>query len=797
MNAITLSLTGIERHSLAIWIRWSGLLIVFVSLLTLWFYAASPVNAQTPPNCASASDVHMYNSSDLRGETRDPPLIVRDHHHQDGFRANLMLSCIPDSLAWEVLDAEGRPVERLDTPDPGDYVRGTTTKIVDEREWDPDGSVGPMAPQPVVHYEIYFANGHKVYDFDDDPSLEAESRYALVVSALVGNEAKTFRIMMGTSEGDGMLDAIRRGLRYESFARPAIGAVLGGGQKMGCSAAGEAGGVPPDNCDDADQLTSVGVKPQVAYVVVESNPSGHKTHCYGFDETIRINVRFDQELMPVSWTQPNPGEFHLHPDNWPDADLALELLFENGGVTTPVEANYAGGFLTHQKSFVFTYRVQDDDVAPNGLRINRLIHKGTGQATGMVHPVRENDRGVWLGHTPDPIVAWFLGVDETTGLPTTGRPAGATVDFPVIPIDNRDCVDGTVEGQLLIEELEMTTFSGLMVGTPAHLTYEREITARGWRVSMNLVYAVLIPLIVGWMGMTIIVKPMVGGEGEWSELIPRMFLGLIAAASSYWWLRLIIDLASGMSRYVAEALSVSPGDMVAIASSSLGLVALTATIGLLKVFLALYLIFLLFGILIIMQFVIRIVMINLLIMLAPIAMALWILPHTANWGRKWLNMFMVSLFQHTIQLMSLALALSFVKALMPGSGQISATGAGNPDDFFWSLLLGIAGMYLTFRLPSMLGAGDVYEGLMRYVYQATAIASQGPAAMANVTRGVTGAVGGGALGLVGGGAAAASSIGTQGLGGAMRSGGMNLLSNMPPMQAWRALRGAGGGGGTP
>lgn len=772
-----------------------GVAVAFVLFVALWTFSASPVSAQTPPpvlsDCATAADVHLYNSSDFRGETRDPPLVVRDHHHQDGFRVNLMLSCKPDSIGWEVLDTEGRPVERLDTPDAGDYVRGTTTKLVDDRTWDPDGSAGPLTPQPVGHYEIYFANGHKAWEGDAPPSLEAESRYAVVVSVLVGSEAKTFRIMMGTSEGDGMLDAIRRGLRYESFARPAIGAVLGGGQKMGCSAAGEAGGVPPDNCDDADQVTGLGVKPQVGYVIVESNPSGHKTHCYGLDETIKINVRFDQELMPVSWTQPNPGDFQLHPDNWPNDDLFLELIFdEGGGVTKEVLASYAGGYITHQKSWVFTYRVQNNDIAPNGLRISRLFHTRSDPLDAMVHPRRENDRGAWLGGSPDPIVAWFLGE------PDGGRGA-YTIDFPSIPIDNRDCVDGTVEGQLLVEELEMTTFSGLMVGTPPHLTYEREITARGWRVSMNLVYAVLIPLIVGWMGMTIIVKPMVGGEGEWSELIPRMFLGLIAAASSYWWLRLVIDLASGTSRYVAEALSVTPGDMVAIASSSLGLVALTAGIGLLKVFLALYLIFLLFGILIIIQFVIRIVMINLLIMLAPIAMALWILPHTANWGRKWLNMFMVSLFQHTVQLMCLALALSFVKALMPGSGQISQTGAGNPDDFFWSLLLGISGMYLTFRLPSMLGAGDVYEGLMRYVYQATAIASQGPAAMANVTRGVTSAVSGGALGAVGGGASIAGSIGSQGLGGAMRSGGMNLLSNTPPMQVWRALRGAGGGGGNP
>ena len=55
----------------------------------------------------------------------------------------------------------------------------------------------------------------------------------------------------------------------------------------------------------------------------------------------------------------------------------------------------------------------------------------------------------------------------------------------------------------------------------------------------------------------------------------------------------------------------------------------------------------------IVQMVLRLALIDLLLALAPIALGLWILPHTAGWGRHWLRLFTTTVFQQAIQLIAL------------------------------------------------------------------------------------------------------------------------------------------------
>ena len=51
----------------------------------------------------------------------------------------------------------------------------------------------------------------------------------------------------------------------------------------------------------------------------------------------------------------------------------------------------------------------------------------------------------------------------------------------------------------------------------------------------------------------------------------------------------------------------------------------------------LYLVYGFFVLYVIVQMVLRLALIDLLLALAPIALGLWILPHTAGWGRHWLQ----------------------------------------------------------------------------------------------------------------------------------------------------------------
>ena len=59
----------------------------------------------------------------------------------------------------------------------------------------------------------------------------------------------------------------------------------------------------------------------------------------------------------------------------------------------------------------------------------------------------------------------------------------------------------------------------------------------------------------------------------------------------------------------------------------------------LAIFIALlYLVFGFFVLYLLVQMVLRLALIDILLCLAPIALGLWILPHTAGWGRHWLRL---------------------------------------------------------------------------------------------------------------------------------------------------------------
>ena len=337
---------------------------------------------------------------------------------------------------------------------------------------------------------------------------------------------------------------------------------------------------------------------------------------------------------------------------------------------------------------------------------------------------------------------------------------------------------GCVHGLRLPGGDDPGNFTGIVTGTPARLTYERGWVVAGWTAMLNLVYAILV-IIVAWTGLSIIAEQHIGGGRALSirEMVPRIVLGLIAAATSYWWCRLLIDLADAISGYIAAALHIQPGDVLwaAITSlSALGLIggaagaigvftggagAITALasggaaagaapvagalgIGLAVVVVILLLVYLGFGILILMQMIVRLVFINLLIVLAPLAMAIWILPHTAAWGRSWLRMWMIQLWQHSLQLVGFSLAVSFIRGIAQGSGDVVGI-----SSVVWLLILAIAALYLTYKLPSLMGDQGIGEGFLDTTFKASALAATAPRAIGNIAPVAAGfAVGGPAAG---------------------------------------------------
>ncbi len=290
--------------------------------------------------------------------------------------------------------------------------------------------------------------------------------------------------------------------------------------------------------------------------------------------------------------------------------------------------------------------------------------------------------------------------------------------------------------------------SDIFTGTPAGLTYDHEIVRQAWTAVWIITSGALV-VIIGWMGLSLIIGDHLGrAQAGWRELVPRLGLGLVAAAASLWWCALVIDVADAVSGFVAAELGVTAGDMLRSTLRTLLTAVAAGSVGMALLLALLYLVYGFFVLYLVVQMVLRLALIDILLALAPIALGLWILPHTAGWGRHWLRLFMTTVFQQAIQLIALALGIGFLN-------EFAAIGAGEPvQELVWKLLMSLAFIYLATRVPSLLGNVGTFDAWLHTLYFGMSL----PGSMARSARSLA-LIGGGAAGGPVGAAVAAGGAG--------------------------------------
>ena len=252
--------------------------------------------------------------------------------------------------------------------------------------------------------------------------------------------------------------------------------------------------------------------------------------------------------------------------------------------------------------------------------------------------------------------------------------------------------------------------SDILTGTPPDLTYAHELVRQAWMVVWAITSGALV-VILGWMGLSLIVSEHLGRQQTgWREMVPRLVLGLVAAASSLWWCALVLDVADAVSGFIAVSLNITPGDLLRAPLDTFLRAVQAGSVGMAQLLALLYLVYGFFVLYVIVQMVLRLALIDILLALAPIALGLWILPHTAGWGRHWLKLFMTTVFQQAVQLIALALGIGFLN-------EFASVAAFEPvQDLIWKLLMSLAFVYMATRVPSMLGNAGTFDSWLSMLY---------------------------------------------------------------------------------
>ena len=317
--------------------------------------------------------------------------------------------------------------------------------------------------------------------------------------------------------------------------------------------------------------------------------------------------------------------------------------------------------------------------------------------------------------------------------------------------------------------------SDILTGTPPDLTYAHHLVRDAWIVVWAITSGALV-VILGWMGLSLIVSEHLGRQqAGWREMVPRLVLGLVAAASSLWWCALVLDVADAVSGFIAVSLNVTPGDLLRAPLDTFLKAVQAGSVGMAQVLALLYLVYGFFVLYVIVQMVLRLALIDILLALAPIALGLWILPHTAGWGRHWLKLFMTTVFQQAVQLIALALGIGFLN-------EFASVAAFEPvQDLIWKLLMSLAFVYMATRVPSMLGNAGTFDSWLSMLYFGMNL----PSSMVRSAK---------TIGLMGG---AAGGPGGMAVGAVAASAGVSAAGGLSSAASMATPSAGGDGGGEP
>jgi hypothetical protein len=256
--------------------------------------------------------------------------------------------------------------------------------------------------------------------------------------------------------------------------------------------------------------------------------------------------------------------------------------------------------------------------------------------------------------------------------------------------------------------IDWATSFGFMFTTPKTLTY-------GHHVVENL-HQLLLDIIDGMIGLFLVIggyNYLFGQYRSFRELAPRLVLAGIAAHASLPIIGQFIEAMNTLCWGIQQALLTAGIGNLQLPWGAINMVTAPEYVVLV------YLIELLVAVLLIVQMLTRIALLDLLIVLSPAGLMCFALPQTRAWGRLWAQAFVSTLIVQFVQLLCIAM------------GSALTVSFGHASDTPVTILVGIAALFLAWKIPGMMlsnvlraghqGTNQQWSGLIERVTETAAL----------------------------------------------------------------------------
>jgi len=246
----------------------------------------------------------------------------------------------------------------------------------------------------------------------------------------------------------------------------------------------------------------------------------------------------------------------------------------------------------------------------------------------------------------------------------------------------------------------------LISQTPPGLSYQSEAVQSLWG-TLRLVANAGLAVVTVWAGVNLMVHPHIRAPYHGAlELVPRVLLSGILVNTSLDWGHFVIDLNNALCQALGST-SIPAWSNVLQPGASPDLLNLIAMV-----------IYLLMGLLLLGQMLMRLALLDVLLVVAPLALLCWVLPQTYSWARLWFSTFFGTVFVQSIQVLVLQLGAALIQRLPSMLPSLGSDPVENGRVWLVTLLLGVAVLQLARKVPRLMpgypaGGGGSAVGSVR------------------------------------------------------------------------------------